>query len=310
MKEQEQINDSDSNGYKPVKYIRTSSLSTFACCPRKFFYAYGLRLRTIGEHIALKFGEAIHAGAARAHEGDITGAMIEFKEVFGENDLKGDQKRNSFVALGIFKDFAQRHQPGVSLYNRIERPKGSVDIKGISTDEVVFAIDLGFDVPFVGRIDLFARHRDTGELWVVDYKTTTLGLGDWFFKAFEQCPQAIGYSLAGSIISNERVKGMMIEGLLVAKTKAEGFVFPVEIKDDEIRDWLSSVGEIRNQMLEFEERNHWPKNRYGCHPYACHGSGGFQCKYFDLCSVDDWRSLEGLFVVDDEDPYEMVVRNE
>ena len=60
-------------------------------------------------------------------------------------------------------------------------------------------------------------------------------------------------------------------------------------------------------ILTCEEKEDFPMRVSGCNSYPCHGSVGFNCKYQQLCLVEDWRPLKSLFV---EDRHKMFVEED
>jgi len=157
-------------GYVQSHHLSASCLSCVSRCPRRYFYMYGQSLWKQSTVPALEFGQAIHAGLAPCYANDLASAMAKFKAVWGERDELGDDKRSTSRALVMFKAFSSNHRPGVSLYT-IVKPLSQLPVDDlVSENELPFALDVGLDIPLVGRIDAIGKHRDDQSVWAVEYK--------------------------------------------------------------------------------------------------------------------------------------------
>lgn len=181
-------------GSLPLVYDN-SMLSTLAACPRKGFLSYLLHLKPRRMQEPLSFGSAIHMGLETYYRHSV--AIKNMLEAGGEaaaaveDDFDEKVKRLALEAYvnEIAKD---RHMPrriedeeqykprsverGFNLLNRyfqecpidnelwcVEKPEWV---------ELSFAILVG-EFVFVGRIDLLVRDKRSGQLAIVDHKTTT-----------------------------------------------------------------------------------------------------------------------------------------
>ena len=277
--------------YQKKEHLSASSLVDFGRCPRRFFYRDGCRLRRPGGIPALLFGEAMHRGMPHAQRGELDLAVAAFENLWNE-DL-ADRKRNSGRAESIYRSFIENRKG--SIY-RIETPPVTDCGERISPDEVPFAIDIGIEVPLVGRIDAIGRHRDTNELWGIEYKTTS-ELSTRFFAGFTFNPQVTIYTLALKSLSQEPFQGVIIEGLQVAITMCKSLAFPVRVEHQALEDTVRWCHDCWKKIKECESSGIWTKNLSGCCPYAAFGMPGYLCDYVPLCMSNDWESLLGLFEV-------------
>lgn len=282
-----------SEHYKSKEHLSASSLVDAGRCLRRFFYRDGCRLRRPEIFPALVFGEAIHRGMPHAQRGDVALALAAFKEIWNEG--LEDKKRNVGRAEGMFRTFIDNRKG--SIY-RIETPPKIELEERIGPDEVPFAIDIGIEVPLVGRIDAIGRHRDTDKLWGIEYKTTS-ELSTRFFAGFTLNPQITIYTLALNSLSQEPYEGIIIEGLQVAITMCKTLAYPVKVEHQALEDTVTWCRNLWNQIKECERSNLWPKNLSGCCSYAAFGQPGYLCDYLPLCMSTDWESLLGLFVVEE-----------
>jgi len=279
--------------YLKKEHLSASSLVDFGRCPRRFFFRDGCRLRKPGGIPALLFGEAMHRGMPHAQRGELGLAVEAFGTIW--NEELADRKRSLSRAESIYRSFIGSRKG--SIY-RIEAPPETDCGDRISPDEVPFAIDIGIDVPLVGRIDAVGRHRDTNELWGIEYKTTS-ELSTRFFAGFTFNPQVTIYTLALKSLSREPYIGVIIEGLQVAITMSKSLAFPVRVEHQALQDTVTWCQDCWKKIRECEESGIWVKNLSGCCPYAAFGMPGYLCDYVPLCMSNDWESLLGLFEVGD-----------
>jgi hypothetical protein len=281
--------------YTQKDHESISSLTAFARCPRLYFYGSGCRLRERTPHPALTYGTAIHAGMPYAIRGDVAGAMAMFMGEWRELDSLEDSKRNSQRAVVLFENISQAHKD--PIYTPIQPPKGRYVLdESVTMDETVFALEVGMKVPFVGKIDCVGRHRDTGGVFAVEYKTTSR-MGAGFASSFNYCPQSLGYAFALKVIlENEHVEGTITEILGVAKTKAEILLNVAFITEEMIEEFIDWMLRTEKGIRRCEENESFKKNCSACYPYAQHGVQGFQCKFKDLCMSQDWTGLKEMFV--------------
>ena len=273
-------------------HLSPTQAATFRRCPRRWYFRR-MGLESLGPKPALVYGEAFHHAAGFAATGRLPEALAAFGKVWDES--LADKKRSSGRAFAMIKDFSESHSGDRSLYKLVPPPTGVRVPERVSEWEVPFAVDVGLPVPVVGRIDGVGRHRDTGELWAVEFKTTTQ-LGAQFLAQFSLDPQILTYALALASYSSEPVKGTIVDGVLVAGTKVESLSLPIYVREHSLRDVAEWYKDIWEDILLCQERDCFPKWVSGCAPYASFGQNGFVCEYQPLCLAGPaWEEMLGLF---------------
>lgn len=287
--------------YTPRDHVSISSLCTFARCPRKYFYDSGCRLRSLDEPIAREYGSAIHAGIPYAIRQDLDRAMTEFMIVWQYRDQEDDPKRNSTRAQVLLENVMSLHGQN-SIYKIVPPPEGGYHLDdSVSPDELAFAVDIGLDLPFVGKVDAIGQHIHTGDYYAIEYKTTSR-LGAGFLSSFNYNPQTIGYAIALTLLMGDKpVAGTIIEALGVAKTKAEILLHIANVSEQQMEEFITWARRIETQIQERNTTQEWPKYCCSCTPYPQHGVQGFRCDYSSLCQVEDWTQLKELFKVKEYD---------
>ncbi len=302
--------------YRPRKYLSISTLLDYMRCPRKYFYAK-CGLSSLEEPLAPQYGLAMHKAipTALALE-DLDAAMKDFLSVWEETEDKisesfdgvEDPKRNRKTARRTLQHFIHTHKSSKSLY-KLYQPEWTGMIqtdKKTSDFEVPWVIDIGLDIPLVGRFDGACRHRDTDEEWLWELKTTSR-LNSNFFEAHEMYPQTLTYSLVAKTLFGVDIKGVMVEGVLVSKTKVDNIVQPVPVLDHHLQDILTLLQINGQRLLDMEgamenltDATPFHKDFSGCTPYPHYYMPGWRCDYADLCRAPDWKPFTGMFNVREE----------
>lgn len=290
----------DMSCYRPRKHLSISSLCVAGRCPRKFYYQYGLGLRRVSATNAMTYGTAIHRAVEHAYDGDIDAAMKAFQESFGDTEC--DEKRNPRRAEALLRDYMRTHRAGGSFYQLIEPPRVVQAAEELSRYELVFAIDVGIDIPFVGRIDGVGKSTDTDELWAVEFKTSSR-LGSQFLRGFQTNPQVIGYALALEQTTGKPVAGTIIEGLLAAKASTNTLLAPIHVAQHSKQQFVQWIIQISATISAWEQTEQFPQNFATCTPYPAFGSHGFPCDYEDLCLSVEPENLYGMFDVSPDKPF-------
>lgn len=295
--------------YKHPDHLSPTSVSRFMRCPRRWFY-YRLGLESKEPKAALVYGTAMHHAFGLISEGKVSEAIEAFNKVWDE--ALANNKRSMARARMQLLDFANTHQPGKSLY-KLVAPIGGVRVpERVSDWEVPFAIDIGLPVPVVGRIDGVGRHRDTGELWAVEFKTSGQ-LGSMFLSGFAMDPQILTYTLALASYATEKVQGTIVDGMLVAASKTEAMCLPVYVRGHSLEDCVEWYKEAwkgievcANNKPVVPGAGGFNKNIAGCTTYPSFGSPGYVCEYQALCLAGSaWEDMIGLF--DHKEPREFEI---
>lgn len=142
--------------------------------------------------------------------------------------------------------------------------------------EYSFSFELTDGILYCGHIDRLIEYA--GEVYVQDQKTTGGTLSPRYFEQFSPHTQMSGYTLAGKIIHNTKVKGVMIDAVQIAvgfSRFERGFTFRTESQLDEwCRDSLLHISAARRATYE----GYYPQNRSSCDKF-----GG--CEFRRVCSL-------------------------
>lgn len=290
--------------YKKRKYLSISALSSFARCPRKYFYSSGCRLepkRTTSGSPALLFGEAMHKAIPEALTKDAGEGIKAFAKLWDKS--LDDPKRNIGRAAAMLANLCDRFRNrGITLLEPPKTPLAPELDESISKWELPFAADVGIYrdtnkqrevIPLIGRIDGMARLPD-GKIVAVEYKTTS-ELSPRFFDGLGYSPQVLGYATALRSQGIDAL-GVMIIALRVSEKNTETLDNVTLVTPHAMQDFIEWSRFIGYQILACEEAQCFPKAPSGCYPYAMFGSHGFVCDYRNLCHyTPDWTQLASLY---------------
>ena len=117
-----------------------------------------------------------------------------------------------------------------------------------------------------------------GDLYVMDRKTSVSTIGGYWMDQWTPSNQMTLYTLAGKIMLNSPVKGVIIDAAQVLLEKpnafARGFAYRTE---DQLTEWLADLRYYLREAEDFATANYWPQNDTACTKY-----GG--CPFKEVCS--------------------------
>lgn len=148
--------------------------------------------------------------------------------------------------------------------------------------ELSFRHEFPFHFHSVNQNALICGHLDrlgdiAGQIWVVDRKTTKHAIDERYFKQYSPDNQMSTYSLAGKIIYNLPVQGVIVDAAQVMVTFSRfqrGFAHRTEAQ---IEEWIGDTQIYLSNAEEYAERDYWPQNDKACFNY-----GG--CPFRPICS--------------------------
>lgn len=127
-----------------------------------------------------------------------------------------------------------------------------------------------------GHLDRVVTFSD--HLFVLDHKTTTTAPGPYFFNQFEPNNQMTLYTLAGKVIIDSPIRGVIIEAAQILLEKPNRFVRGFTYRtQDQLDEWVGDLHYTLQLAEYYAEMNYWPQNDTACDKY-----GG--CRFREICS--------------------------
>lgn len=281
----------------------STSLGLLKTCPRLYQYVMldGYSAKTESAH--LRFGIEYHQAlqeydVSRAngvkHEDaihDVVGALIERTYNWEpEGSDKVTQYKNQRTLIGLVIDYLDHFAddpaetyiktdgtPAVELSFKIEMDWGPSVLTYEQQMEEGQGIIVGSQ-PYLlcGHLDRVVTFQD--QLFVMDRKTTTVTLGQYYFAQWEPSNQMTLYTLAGKIMLHAPIKGVIIDAAQVMLNEPNRFVRGFTFRtDDQLTEWLDDLKFHLIAAENYATLDYWPMNDTACDKF-----GG--CRFREICS--------------------------
>lgn len=170
-----------------------------------------------------------------------------------------------------------------SPFSTYIRPNGHPAVE-LSFSFHAFTLD-GESISLSGHLDEVVTADD--QYWIRDDKTTGGALGQHYFRQFTPNNQMSLYSLAGKIILNLPIRGVLVKaaqiGVNFVRFQTAQVPRPVAVLDE----WFEDTRAWITLAKRYAEQNHWPKNDKSCGNY-----GG--CPFQSVCAVSPSHRLAWL----------------
>lgn len=237
----------------------------------------------------LKHEDAVHDAI-----GNLMRKSLDWWDEADIADMRGSAKsktRFNLIQLAIWHMEHYRDDP----------MKTRILSNGKAAVELSFTFELDWAPVSGGPNYMLCGHLDevkefAGDLYVLDNKTTGTPISRWFFDQYDPENQMTLYTLAGQVLMDAPVKGVIIDGASVIEQVKEtkidfqrGMTFRTK---DSIDEWIDEL----HYWFDLQERaaiaDRWPHNDKACGMY-----GG--CRFREVCSKSPLvreRFLKAAFV--------------
>lgn len=273
----------------------STSIGLFKTCPRLYQYTILDGWAAKDESIHLRFGIEYHQALQDysanladgiSHDDALHAAITELHSRIYNWDpditTKAGKYKNPRTLYALVIDYLDKYadDPATTFI----KSDGVAAVELSFRFELDFAPDAGYDThsptpqPYIlcGHLDRVVDFN--GALYVMDHKTTTTSPSDYYFDQFEPHNQMTLYTLAGQVVLNTPIKGVIISAAQILLTEPGRFVrgFTYRTKD-QLTEWLTDL-EIHLQAAEtYANANYFPQNDTACDKF-----GG--CKFRRICS--------------------------
>jgi hypothetical protein len=142
--------------------------------------------------------------------------------------------------------------------------------------ELSFTLDLDDEFVLCGHLDRVVDYG--GSLFVMDQKTTGSTIGPYFFKPFDLDTQMTLYSIAGQVVLQSPVAGVIIDGAQIAVNFSRferGFTYRTK---DQLEEFLQNTKHVVRTIQSYTLLDFFPMNTTACGNY-----GG--CPFAPLCKA-------------------------
>lgn len=265
----------------------STSLSALKECPRKYYYSIVMGYQPKQHSFHLTFGilyhEALEAyDRARAqgsdHDRAVCAAVYRALKNSWDHKLQRpwisfDPNKNRFTLIRTIvwylEQFANDAISTVILAN------------GVPAVELSFRYSFPYQF-HTGESATLCGHLDRvgdigGQYWIVDRKTTKHAIDDNYFTQYSPDNQMSAYSLAGRIVYNVPVQGVIIDAAQVMVTFSRfrrGFAPRTE---SQLNEWSRDTMFYIAMAEQYSRDNYWPMNDKSCYNYG-------DCPFRPICA--------------------------
>src|SRR5258705_1647785 len=254
-----------------------TSIEYLKRCPRLYQYEMLEGWKPNDENIHLRFGAEFHT-ALHQYQLVIADGIDHDEAVFHTirellyrvEDWNPDHKyKNRFFLIRSVIRYLDKYKDDTA--------KTVMQSNGKPAVELSFRFELDYgpteDQPYVlcGYLDRVVDFQ--GEVFVMDHKTTTSTPGPYYWNQFEPNTQMTLYTLAGGIVFQTNIKGVIIDSgqLMMDDTRfTRGITYRTQ---DQLEEWLIDLKSWLDKAYEHAVDGYWPMNDRACDKY-----GGFKFK--------------------------------
>ena len=261
----------------------STSLGLLEECPRKYKYTIIDGYRKRGASVHLFFGQEFHAGleiydkcragGTSPSESTLWTLLYLLRSTHGWVSDHSAKNRENLIRSVLWYLFEYEDDPAHTLILANGRP----------AVELSFRMETDFRAPD-GTVYMLSGHMDrmveyAGDYFVMDRKTSGSSITPYFFNQFNPHTQMTLYTLAGRVVFNTKVSGVIIDGAQIAvgfTSFARGMTMRSE---DQLEEFLSNTEFWLRQAEWYAEEFYYPMNAHSCGNY-----GG--CPFRTVCSQD------------------------
>ena len=269
--------------------IDSTSLGEYKTCPRKYYYRLVEGWVPRQPSVHLRFGILLHKGRElyehqRANGADHQAALraalryvlVETWDKETDRPWWSDHKtKNRLTLVRTLVWYLDQF----GLNDPLETV---ILANGKPAVELTFQFNSPYQSRVTGETFAFCGHLDrlvmlNGETYVCDIKTTGSTLGLSYFAQYSPDNQFSLYTLAGRVVFNTPVAGVIVDACQIAVGFSRFERQPVHRTEAQVNEWLADTGLWLVMLEQSAIENHWPMNDRSCHHF-----GG--CPYRPVCS--------------------------
>lgn len=266
----------------------STSIGYIKTCGRLYQYVMIDGWQPKGESVHLRFGSEYHAAiqdydiakaSGTSHEEAIRIAihqmLIRIKDWDVDTTTRAGNYKNPKTLLQLCIDYFDNYADDPAETLILDNGKPAVELS--------FRFELDWGPATSTSPYLLTGHLDrvvsfAGDLFVLDHKTTTTTPTQYFFAGFNPSNQMTLYTLAGRVILDTPIRGVIVEAAQIMLEKPSKFErVPTHRTQDQLDEWVHNLHYWFSLAETYAEAGYWPMNDTACGMY-----GG--CKFREVCS--------------------------
>jgi len=249
-----------------------SKLQMFEKCPKAYYFAHEMQLRSTKIALAPTFGSIMHKGREEwlANGKSLQHAVDGVKSIIQEFVDEGWSNFSDPAEIEEFTNYCLR---GIYEYHQ--------QYKDDKVEYVKEGLEIDFDLPFgynriTGRLDGICIINKM--VWVDEFKTTGLSAAR-YLSNMTMDGKCTAYVWAARQAGFKEVQGVHLD-VMVKKPRKSGFEFVRDIlpkTDEQVSQWERTTMELYKRLYWCKSEGYWPE-----HYHSCSNMYG-NCPYIDLC---------------------------
>lgn len=280
-----------------ILHLDNSKRSSFATCPRKFFYRYIKHLTSETGSTALRFGSTWHALMEGYYSSVIKNGW-NFDNIQPAIELATEVWNSETGSKQFFDDYRTLENCFTSFIAYLEHFQDDLHMMEILHSERIFDIKLNLsweevdtfpylsanftELHFTGKLDLEVSLA--GQHWINEFKTTGQPIQSQASR-LQRSAQILGYTyaanklgadIAGTLISIHQLSGRKVKDGGYGKLTREFVRQPNVFSNADLASWRESFLYTANQIAFCNSISSFP-----CQFDSCYQFG--QCTYTKLC---------------------------
>lgn len=252
----------------------STSLGLFKECPRKYYYRMVRQLAPNSINLNLEFGgiyasslECYHKSRfANQHDQAVRDAVLLALKLSVNYDPPGETKKTRYNLLRTIIWYLDE-------FGEADNCK-TVIVGGVPAIEQTFMFELPTypeDYPehhytLCGHMDRLVEFMD--QYYVQDQKTTGGALGSYYFNQYSPGNQMSLYSVAGKIVFNKPVRGVIVDAAQIMVGFTEFGRGIVDRSEGVLEEWLDDAQYWIDRAHWCAVNDKWPLNDMSCHKYS------------------------------------------
>lgn len=261
-----------------------TSLSALKECPRKYYLGILCGYQPKTNAVALNFGILLHSAlegfykrqaGGMGYEENIRTAVRELalSPIREELQAASDPVRSVETLGRVLVEYLDfyRDEPARTLV----LGDGSIGAELHFQYETGLKASTGESFAMAGNLDRVVE-MPTG-IFIMDHKTTSMALSQYYFQQYDLDTQMTNYAIAGSVVYGAPVRGVIIDGIKI-KGQPE-FVRYITMRSQEACDeWLEELEHWLRLAEYFAQVDTWPANDKSCSKYS-------GCPFREVCKA-------------------------
>lgn len=272
-----------------------TSLSALKECPRKYYLSILCGYEPKQGAVALSFGILLHSALEGFYKREATGMDYEENVRATLRGIALDPLREKITeaqdsvrtmgtlaeVLVAYLDF-YKDDPGKTLIY----PDGTVGAELHFQYETGLQAGTGEQFAMAGNLDRVIE-MPTG-VFILDHKTTSQALSQYYFNQYDLDTQMTNYAIAGDVVYGSNIRGVLIDAIKIKG--APEFVRYMTMRSKEACDeWLGELQHWLRIAEYFAQVQCWPANDKSCSKYS-------GCPFREVCKAP--RGLRKQFLAD------------